>query len=315
MEMDQDTVDYLGVKWHVPENLRNVAKDILVNGTPRRETVRTLLSWFDSERRGSRIAFQIDCVLNGLGLATSPDFQIAFFDSEVEFVKAKPKKPQTASVGREGRAIEDLNPNFDPVPRIGMLPSANKIPVSVTRDAEIGEAQTLMLMHDFSQLPVIQGDRTVHGMISWKSIGRQGALGRPFTHVRDCLESAVEVLNYDVPLFEAVGRIIEKEVVLVKGTEGKITGLVTTSDISLQFRSLSEAFLLLGEIENHIRRLIHGKFTLEELKALIDLSDQDRKVENVSDLTFGEYIRLFENPENCRKANLALDRKVFTARH
>ena len=38
--------------------------------------------------------------------------------------------------------------------------------------------------------------------------------------------------------------------------------------MSLRFQQLAEPFLLLGEIENHIRRLIDGKFSLEDVHVL-----------------------------------------------
>ena len=58
---------------------------------------------------------------------------------------------------------------------------------------------------------------------------------------------------------------------------------------------MSEPFLLLGEIENHVRRIIANKYPLEILKGVRDPADQSRPIQAVSDLTFGEYIRLLEN--------------------
>src|SRR5207245_69148 len=80
------------------------------------------------------------------------------------------------------------------------------------------------------------------------------------------------------------------------------------------FGSLSEPFLLLSEIENHIRRLIDGKFSLEELKAARDPADSARKIENVANLTFGEYIRLIDKPNNWTKLGYDLSRPECTKR-
>jgi hypothetical protein len=128
------------------------------------------------------------------------------------------------------------------------------------------------------------------------------------------MEGDVEILNFDQPFFSAVQRIAEKEVVLVRGHDGKISGLVTATDISLQFRTLAEPFLLIGEIENHIRRLIHGRIPIEQLRKAIDSKDTDRVVNDVSDLTFGEYVRLLENPANWKAIELPLDRSVVVKR-
>ena len=119
---------------------------------------------------------------------------------------------------------------------------------------------TLLLMHDFSQLAVIQNERKVLGLVSWKSIGACVSLGKEPKCVRDCLDKNVEVLRYDRPLFDAVRTIIRNEIVLIRGREDRITGLVTTTDISEQFMALSAPFLILEQIENHIRRILDGRF-------------------------------------------------------
>jgi hypothetical protein len=98
--------------------------------------------------------------------------------------------------------------------------------------------------------------------------------------------------------------------VLVRGLDQKITGIVTASDLSLQFQQLAEPFLLLGEIENHVRRVISQRFTLTELESAKDPTDTKRVVTSVADLTYGEYIRLLENQDRWDKLNIAVDRKT-----
>jgi hypothetical protein len=103
---------------------------------------------------------------------------------------------------------------------------------------------------------------------------------------------------------------MERDYVLVRGVD-KITGIITTSDLSVQFQQLAEPFLLLGEIENHVRRLMDGKFNKEELTAAKDPSDTERKIGNVADLTFGEYVRILQEPTRWQKLGLAIDRTIF----
>jgi hypothetical protein len=124
------------------------------------------------------------------------------------------------------------------------------------------------------------------------------------------MEPAFEV-SADDSLFAAIGVIVEHQYVLVRASDQRVTGIVTTSDLSLQFQQLAEPFLLLGEIENHVRRLIDGKFTAQELAGASDPSDDERQVTSVADLTFGEYVRLLENPENWKRLKLGVDRAVF----
>jgi CBS domain-containing protein len=204
----------------------------------------------------------------------------------------------------------------DPVPRIGMLAAANEKPISVCRDTGLIRAVTLMRLHDFSQLPVMQNDRNVAGMVSWKSIGRSRSDSEDRQYVRGCMDVDVKILSYDVPLFDALQTLIDHEAVLVKGSDNNITGLVTTSDITLEFRALSESFLLLGEIERHVRRIADQRFTLEVLRNAVDPVDERRKehVKHISDLTFGELIRLLDTLENWSRLDLCLDRTVIISR-
>jgi len=213
-----------------------IAEDLKA-GKPRQATVRTLLSWFDAERRGYWISQKIRDDLKEAGLVTDPDFEIIYMDSEVQFKLSSPPAPvaQQSTEKVEIPAPEVREPDSDPLPRIGLLKSANQPPVSTTADAELTQAATLMMVHDFSQLPVIQSERNVKGMISWKAIGQATAVGKSPKYVRDVMDSHVEVVPLDAPLFETVATIISKGVVLVKGGDSKICGIVTGEDINSQF--------------------------------------------------------------------------------
>ena len=53
--------------------------------------------------------------------------------------------------------------------RAGTPAAANKPPLCISPDAEVTEAITLMLQHDFSQLPVTTTERDVKGLSGAKS--------------------------------------------------------------------------------------------------------------------------------------------------
>jgi len=184
------------------------------------------------------------------------------------------------------------------IPLLRDLPAASHPPTRVTRDTDLKEAITIMMGNDFSQLPVMQGDRTVDGYISWRSIGEAFAVGKECKLVRDCMASPAKILEDGEPLLNAVKIIAEADFVLVKNREQRIIGLVTTSDITCAFHELAEPFFLLGSIENSIRRLIDNHFNQPQIQAAKDPADEHRTVRTASDLTFGEYVRLFENESN-----------------
>jgi len=200
----------------------------------------------------------------------------------------------------------------DPTFRIGKLESANNIPITVTPDSTLLQAITLMMFHDFSQLPVMQGEREVKGVISWESIGKRKALNLPCEKVRDCIETVVPEVSSESSLFSAIDLIVKHGYVLVRQPpERKISGIVTTTDLSLQFRQLAEPFLLVGEIENYVRRLIGGRFTIEQLSSVRSPNDSSLIISTVADLNFGEYVRLLEKPEYWESLQMPVDRTIF----
>jgi len=199
----------------------------------------------------------------------------------------------------------------DPTYRIGMLDAANKPVVSAAPNHSIEQAVTKMLVNGFSQLPVMQNDRDVKGILTWGSIGARFALGKTGQEVRHFMTSA-QIISSEKSLFEAIELIVQHEYVLVQTPERTISGIVTAADLSRQFQQLTEPFLLLREIEQHIRKLIIvGKFTLETFRAACDPNDSDREIKDVADLTIGEYIRLLENPTNWGRLSLCIDRASF----
>jgi CBS domain-containing protein len=321
----------------IPERLREIAEQLRTGVKPEPKTVRQLLSVFNAERRGSYKVGKIRRALDGLGLVTDPDFENIWIDAAIEFrLRSEPHKESerapdsTIAVPDVGEVREQLarpepmteipveTPTVtssritDPTYRIGKLPAANQPIVSVTLDEDVTQAVTKMMKWDYSQLPIMQGVRDVKGVISWRSIGSRLALGAPCAKVRDCRDSHRGV-SADTSLFHAIPAIIEDGYVLVRADDKTISGIVTASDLSLQFQQLSEPFLLLGEIEQHVRKLIEGKFALSDLQDAKDPADVQRLVERVADLTLGEYIRLLENSNRWTMLKVNIDRAIFIA--
>jgi hypothetical protein len=285
--------------------------------------VRDFLQWAGAQRRGSWVVWWIRSNLKKVGLATEPDFQSAYLDSPIRFVLRSPPSqsgsldleevPSTATI-----PVLELSPTTgpsstiyaDPTYRISKLAAANNTPISVTPDATVQQASTVMLANDFSQLPVMTNERDVKGIISWASIGTRLALAKGGPNVRHFMDSHQEI-RLDSSLFQAIPIIAQHQYVLVRANDGRITGIVTGSDLNLQFQQLAEPFLLLDEIENHIRRLLSERYTITELASVRDPKDSSRTIDGVEDLTFGEYIRLIESDERWKKIEIQIDRVTF----
>ena len=276
---------------------KKIKQDIEKGAAPRSEKlpVREFIGWYGKRRRGSLLVKHIRNKMEALQLRTVPDFEFAYIDSKI--------KIETAGDSPSG-GLED------PVHRIGTLAAAHNKPMSVAPDEPLKVATTKMQINDFSQLPVMTGERTVKGIISWKSIGTSFSLVGPGAGVRDCMEESVEEISIDAPLYEAIGSIAKHGYLLVRGKDKAVTGIVTETDLSEQFMHLAGPFLLIGEIEGHLRQLIHGKFTVKEMQ-LTSEGEGERDISGSADLTFGGYCRLLQNPDYWERLNLAVDRGQF----
>lgn len=295
-------------------------------------SVRELISWFGAERRGYMVAYKIRKALEALGVTTKPDFDSVPLDSKItlyaptqeeitqsETLENVDDPVNTVGIQLNSSESESLphkqlisGAASEPAFRVSRLEAANVNLITVKPDSSLNEAITLMLRHDYSQLPVMINERDVKGVISWESITPKLALANSqSTFVRDYMKPHREINSMD-SIFSALPRVVEYSYVLVRAPDQRISGIITTTDLSTQFKQLSEPFLLLSEIENHIRKLIDGKFTKQELISIVNPSDSERTIESVADLTLGEYIRLFEDPSLWLKTGLKVDKKTFT---
>lgn len=317
----------------IPTKLLTIRTDIAA-GKRRWAKIKTLLAWFGKKGRGKHVVQTIEEALNEAGLITRPKFTSGGVHDYIEFMtlpeagdgaaaecndepgtggghEADDEDQSESSDESDGRDRPSLGAVASKF-RIGMLEAADRPDeiLTITRDKTVEEAATLMIMHRYSQLPVTQNMRRIDGMISWRSMGRARASGQDCKHVRDCLER-VRILDQDAPFFEAVDTITEREVVLVRGKDRKITGILTTADLSREYHQKAEPFLLLEEVEDRIRALISRNLSEEEIKQARDPGDGKREIEGVDDLTFGEYVRLLESEENWDKLRMGIDRKLF----
>ena len=262
--------------------------------TGERTTVRKLLNWFGYVRRGPWIVARIRAMLAELYLRIVPDFEREYIDGEILIELDM----DATGVQREP---------VDPTVRIGVLPTSHRRPTSVRPNDPLEKAATIMLVEDFSQLPVMENERNVKGVISWRSIGTALTFGHKINEVRQCMEPHRET-TVDAPFFNVIKDIQDHGYVLVRDLDKTISGIVTASDFSVQFAQLAQPFLVIGEIELHLRNLV-SKFTLEEMAEASD--DPNRTIESSADLNVGTYIRLLENRDRWDKLGLRVDRVTF----
>ncbi len=277
-------------------------------------SARQLLQCFGYSRRGAGNNPKIKAQLDNLGIITFPPFDTTWLDEEFAFKRKDEPQPQSDTNTHvqadpiNGAADADKFVK-EPAFRVGRLKSANKKPLSVNTNTKLKEAATIMMMNDYSQLPVIDG-KTLKGVINWKTIGNRLIQNCDGDEVRFFMEKATEISS-DESIFTAIELIKQYGFTLVRG-KGMIVGIITTYDLAAEFRDFVEPFLLLASIENQIRTMLGAKLSLTDIKAAKDPADTEREVTCISDLSFGEYMRTFQNPELWDKLSLNIDRKHFT---
>lgn len=287
------------------KNAKSQAKD----GIPVTLSVRDFLWWWYAQRRTYWNVWTIRRDLKRFGLETVPDFEATYLDAEIQVVAVK-SEVKESKPGQEESQPNDEARNTDPTYRVSKLAAANKGVISVAPNDTLEHVVTVMMERDFSQVPVMTSARDVKGMISWRSIGSRLALAEPKAEAKDYMEPAYEIRHSD-SMFDLIGMIVQRDFVLVRDREQKVSGIITGSDLSEQFQQISEPFLLLSEIENLLRLIISDRFDLEELKECKNEEDGEREINSVGDLTFGEYIRLLENEDRWKKFEVAIDRVAF----
>ena len=274
-------------------------EDIKADAAPRTEkmTVRQFIGRFGYSRRGSYLVGHIRDLLEKLELRTNPDFEYAYLDGAISV-------EMQSSDGVEGTGRPD------PTPRIEMLDAAHRVPKSVKPDDPISKATTIMQVYDYSQLPVMSGKFTVKGTVTWQSIAAQRAHNKRCEFVRDCMETP-QVAPISAPLFDVIATVIQHGYVLVQGRDKVISGIVTSSDLSDQFRVMAGPFIFIREIEEHLRHLVHRKFEPDVLRAAAHPPEREDRIKGTDDLTFAEYCNLLGQDKNWKKINLKVNHSEF----
>ena len=275
-------------------------------------SIRELIRYWDARRRGSWVIERIQAALDEHGLASVPSFENGWIDNTIVLVPLQRMLTQGNGTQTADVKVEDIGPASQVLSNTGQrfadLPSAAAGIVTVARDDSVCKAQSLMIQNDYSQLPVVNG-RDLVGAISWESISR-ARMHKPEATLRDAIVPAT-VVSLDDEVLVHVADIIRRGFVFVRQRDRTLNGIVTTTDLSAAFQNLAGPFLLVGDVERRLRRIINATFPLAELQAVHSLDDSGRTIESVENMTAGEYIRLLDHPDRWARVGWDVERQVF----
>lgn len=290
-------------------------------------SIRELLQKWGAQKRGYWYVQEIRQDLETHGLVTDPPFTSGSIDTPVRLHNPKAtmkmlgerREQQDAS----GQAIAPVDPGSasenqqtESALMEGALTFAHlhdalfgETPppvVSISENDSLVRAQSLMMQHDYSQLPVTAGKWELKGVISWESIART-LMHRPQATLKECVIAA-DVVKLSDDVLTNIPKIIKNQFVVVQDRTKRTVGMVTTADLAAAFELLSGPFLMIGVAESKLRQVAEAAFDEQTIRDACGFSSPARPVEG---LTLGELKGLFEKPENWDKLGWNVDRVVF----
>ncbi|MDI3095929.1 CBS domain-containing protein [Streptomyces rochei] len=294
-------------------------------------SIRDFLSVWGVQRRYPATTAQINSDLEARGLVTVPPFTEGTLDSKVAVLAggAEPDESGTSAVTRlsggsslmghrdcadsaVGEAVPYRNSRLSTTLAshapdegseaeavaylVSNLESANRMPDCVRVGDDVETAQTLMVLRGYSQLPVLDADGRLRGVVSWESIGR-ARMANPTAGLTAATVRGQEADGSD-DLLDWIGAIQQYGYVVVRDHDHKVCGLITASDLTVQFGTRVRPFVLVEEIEQRLRRVVDRCIPLDHIRAVIQNPKRAARVRSAADLTFGAYKHLLKVPEN-----------------
>jgi restriction system protein len=276
------------------------ARDFLAGAaaSPVELTVRELLAIWGYRARTYESVARVQRDLDAAGLRCEPGIGDGGLGS---LVRVGPPAAEPTATSEEPGAADATAEEDQPLqlPPVALLvrhvPSATGRVISVHPDQTLADAQSLMSFHDYSQLPVLLSARDLKGVVSWQSIA-QAHLAKPSIALSDATVKHPPEVHADDELLRHIGTICRAGFVFVRDEETRVCGIVTTADLSGQFRDLTTPFFQLGEIEGRLRRCIDDAFTSAELHAATGRN-------TAAGMTFGNYVHLLRDETQWQRMN------------
>jgi predicted transcriptional regulator len=298
------------------------AREAAEEGKPLVVSVRTLLGQWGVNAREHRVSRHIEADLDNHALLTRPNFLKVSLDDDVTLVAVQPElsmaEPQleSAAPGVAPSVTSDpVTPETNAHAEIGLtlgnvMSSARKL-VFVKPTATFAEAMTLMLMNDYSQLPVLQNKYKCVGAVTWRSIAyaQMKDASAPFSAA---IVKKVTVESYDRDLHHLLPVIQAEDFVVVTDDLNVVSGIVTTADVVGLYGERTLPFLLIGELDQELRQVM-SNIDIDVIRAVCPSTTGDA-VKSHDDMTMGQYQQVLANPECWAMIGWALDRSAFIAR-
>ncbi|MFD5013916.1 CBS domain-containing protein [Streptomyces chartreusis] len=267
--------------------------------------VQEILDLFQVRVRDHRTVHRISQALTDAGLTTLPDFAVCGQRSNVDVVPLASIPAQAAPADAEEDETDEALPSAALPQRLllGDIPSARRGLVSVGPGTPLAQTTFLMRTKALAQVPVTTGMAQVHGVVTWGSVAKMYEAGKEPT-----LDNAMEKDSFPLAdtrqeFFSALPVIREHGYLLVRGDDGCLSGIVTAADVTDRFEGAARPFFIVGEIESLLRRCLGAALDEDTIKAVQTNKKAEHRTGQVSDLMFGDYLKLLDGDQT--KTSLA----------
>jgi CBS domain-containing protein len=260
--------------------------------------VQEILDLFHVRVRDHRSVHLISQTLTDAGLTTLPDFAVCGLRSNVDVVPLASVPAQAAPAEAEDEDEEALPSHALPQRLLlGDIPSARRGVVCVGPGTPLAQTTFLMRTHGISQVPVTTGMAQIHGVVTWGSVAKMYEAGKPSTLDNAMEKDSLPLADARQEFFAALPVIREHGYLLVRGDDGCLLGMVTAADVTERFEGAARPFFIVGEIESLLRRCLGAALDQEAIKAVQTNKKPEHRTGQVSDLMFGDYLRLLDGDQ------------------
>lgn len=113
---------------------------------------------------------------------------------------------------------------------------------------------------------------------------------------------------YDTRLLDVIDVLLKEEFVFVRSHDKRVYGIVTAADVVRVYDQTATPFFLIGEVDQELRKLISGRFEIEEIQAVCAAGAE---LQSFHHMTMGDYLAVLRNGDCWDKLGWDMDRKVF----
>ncbi len=302
------------------EYLQNIKKELKEGHYQHKKGV-SILAAFGYLRRRKAALTTINKDLKSLGLKADPpiDENMPLDSSHIIFslinqgtapLIQEPAEDEVEN-GQEYSAVEPSIPTF----KVAELAAAAKPVKCIKTNEPLNKAYTIMCKNKYSQLVVADTERplatAIKGTVTYQSIADALIRGTARTII-ECLDKTTPQVSVDDDIDKVIDNLEKHDVVLVLGSDKRLSGIVTAWDLAVEFADLVGPFKWIGEIESRVKRCLMDTLGPTDISTFLGSATSPPLQNDPEMLTLGDFVRIVQNPEAWDRLNMPFDREEFS---